>query len=468
MQIPIINGIYTDTGADYRTAYPVNLLPVPKQQGISAGYLRPADGITLLKQDLSGDDRGGIAWKGKHYRALGNTLYKVTESGDLSIIGAIGDDGRRVTFDYSFDYLAICSAGNVYLYSSLTFAQITDADLGTAIDLIWVDGYFMAANADSVIVTELTDPFSVNPLKYGSAEADPDEIKAILKLKNEPVVFGRNTVEFMDNVGGDLFPFARIEGAQIQRGTVGTQTCCLYAGTIAWMGSGRNEPVSVWIGVGGDSQRVSSREVDQIIQTFTEVELASCLVESRIDRGHELLYVHLPDRTFVYDIEASKILGTPAWSVLTSSMDGWSAYQGRGMVWVYDKWHVGYGKRLGVLSLESSDHFYDRVRWEFSTSIIYNDGRGAVVYEMELVGLTGRAGGIYEDKPHTIWTSYSNDGLVWSMEQPITSRLGERTKRLVWRRLGMIRHQRIQRFRGLSDSHMSFARLDATLEPLNV
>ena len=45
MQIPILNGIYTDNDSDFRTSYPRNMIPVPKAQGMSAGYLRPADGI---------------------------------------------------------------------------------------------------------------------------------------------------------------------------------------------------------------------------------------------------------------------------------------------------------------------------------------------------------------------------------------------------------------------------------------
>ena len=52
MQIPILDGIYTDNNSDFRTAYPVNLIPVPKGQGISAGYLRPAEGINHVA-DLS-------------------------------------------------------------------------------------------------------------------------------------------------------------------------------------------------------------------------------------------------------------------------------------------------------------------------------------------------------------------------------------------------------------------------------
>ncbi|MDV2948640.1 packaged DNA stabilization protein, partial [Acinetobacter baumannii] len=67
MQIPVMNGIYTDQNADFRTSYPLNLIPVPKENGISQGYLRPAEGIDHFA-DLPGIDRGGIEWNGICYR----------------------------------------------------------------------------------------------------------------------------------------------------------------------------------------------------------------------------------------------------------------------------------------------------------------------------------------------------------------------------------------------------------------
>ena len=60
--IPIVSGIATD-GVDFRSAYPLNLVPVPKVQGISQGYLRPAEGIVSLI-DGGGANRGGIRWRG--------------------------------------------------------------------------------------------------------------------------------------------------------------------------------------------------------------------------------------------------------------------------------------------------------------------------------------------------------------------------------------------------------------------
>jgi hypothetical protein len=63
--------------------------------------------------------------------------------------------------------------------------QVTDPDLGVVLDVVWVDGYFMTTDGEFLVVTELTDPTQVNPLKYGSSEVDPDPVVALLKLRNE-------------------------------------------------------------------------------------------------------------------------------------------------------------------------------------------------------------------------------------------------------------------------------------------
>ena len=76
MQIPVLSGIYSDSAADFRTSYPVNLVPVPKDQGISAGYLRQADGI-VESGTGPGAVRGGINWNGVCYRVMGTKLVSV-------------------------------------------------------------------------------------------------------------------------------------------------------------------------------------------------------------------------------------------------------------------------------------------------------------------------------------------------------------------------------------------------------
>lgn len=464
MQIPVLNGIYTDIDPDFRTSYPVNLVPVPKQTGLSAGYLRPAEGIVEIGTG-PGKNRGGINWNDVLYRVMGTKLVAIDRNGLVSTIGDVGS-GNRVTMTYGFDYLAIASGGNLFLSRGLNVDQVTDPDLGEVKDVVWVDGYYMTTDGEFLVVTDLDDPFSVNPLKYGSSEADPDPIEALLKLRNEVYALNRYTIEVFDNVGTTGFPFQRIAGAQIQKGTVGTHACCVFLDNIAFIGGGYNEAPSVWLGANGSVTKIATREIDEILQEYTEAELSEAFLEERVYKAHQHLIVHLPNHTLVFDGAASQTLGQPVWFILSSSIDGKGMWRACSLIWCYDQWNAcdPTTTKFGKLTDESALHWGEKVGWEFGTSIFYNEGNGVIFHELELVGLTGRSG--LGDDP-VISTQYSLDGLTWSQPAYVKAgKIGEREKRLVWFQQGTMRNWRIQRFRGTSDANIAIARLEARLEPL--
>ena len=461
MQIPIINGIYSG----WRTAYPVNLQPVPKKTGISEGYLQPSDDVDSIG---SGPDvcRGSINWNGVCYAVMGNKFGMVSSSGSFSELATVANDGRQVTMDYSFDRLAVASSGNLYYFDGSTLSQVTDPDLGTVLDFVWVDGYFLTTDGRHIVQTELSNPSSVNPLKYGSSEADPDPITSMLKLRNEVAVLNRHTIEFFDNVGGEYFAFARIEGAQIQKGCVGTHAACIYADAIAFLGSGRDEAPAIYIGSNASTVKISTQEIDEILLEFTEDELSQVVIEARNDRSNQLLYVHLPKRTLVYDYAASQAVGVPAWHIVTSAISGFSRYRIFNMTWCYDKWLVfdPLSSAIGEMTTSTPRHWGQDVRWEFNTRIGYNEGMGAIFHELELVALTGN---VDLGANPTISTSYSVDSETWSMPRFIrVGTIGDRLKRLVWFRQGNMRQWRIQRFQGTTAARLTIARLEAKLEPL--
>jgi hypothetical protein len=443
------------------------MVPVPKQSGISNGFLRPGDGI-VANGTGPGIDRGGVNWQGELYRVMGTKLVEISSTGAVTVLGDVGGPvNTLVSFDYSFDRLAIASGGRLYYWSpSLGLIQVTDPDLGTVLDVVWVDGYFMTTDGEFLVVTELTDPTQVNPLKYGSSEVDPDPVVALLKLRNEIYALNRNTIEVFDNVGGELFPFARIDGAQVQKGVVGTFACCVYLERIAFLGSGRNEAPGIYVGAAATTQKLSTQEIDNLLLTYTEAQLATVKLEARNDKNHQHLYVHLPDRTVVYDAAASEALGEQVWFTLTSTVVGFSQYRARNLVWAYDKWLVGdpQSNAIGYLVQDTGHHWGQQVRWEFGTIIAYNEGNGAIFNRLELVSLTGSVA--LGTNPQ-ISTSYSVNGLAWSQDKSIAvGTTGNTAKRLAWFQQGHMRNWRIQRFRGNSDAHISFMRLEAQIEAL--
>lgn len=466
MQVPLINGVYVDATPDFRTSYPVNMVPVPKSTGIAEGYLRPAEGLNSVASG-AGVDRGAINWNGLHYRVSGTKLVRINADQTTTVLGDVGGSGQ-VTMDYSFDVLAIASGGQLYYWdgSSLTF--VSDPDIGYVVDVKWISGYFMVTDGTNLAVTELNDRYSVNPLKYGSSEADPDPVLAVNELRNEAYAFNRYTIEAFQNVGGDLFPFQRVEGAQVPRGVVGTHTYAGFMNTFAFVGSGRKEPPGVYLMTAADTSKLSTREIDVVLEQFTEAELSTVVVESRISKNHELLYVHLPDRTLVFDAMSTKAVGEPVWFILSSGLADLSTYRARNFVWVYDRWFAGdptaSNGAVCELRTDFSYHYGTEIGWEFGTMVLYNGGNDAIVLNMELVCLPGR---VLPGQDPTVWTSYSLDGETWSQERPKQlGKQGQRNKRVAWRNHGTIRNYRIQRFRGTSQGHVPMVRLEVVLEPL--
>jgi hypothetical protein len=456
----------------------VNFVPVPKQSGISNGFLRPGDGI-VANGTGPGIDRGGINWQGSLYRVMGTKLVEINSAGTVTTLGDVGGPtDQLVTFDYSFDVLAIASGGRLYYWIPVNttatlvwnptapiLRQVTDSDLGVVLDVVWVDGFFMTTDGESLVVADLTDPMAVNPFKYGSSEVDPDPVVALLKLRNEVYALNRNTVEVFDNIGGDLFPFARIDGAQLQKGVIGTQGCCVFIERIAFLGSGRNEAPGIYVGAAATTQKVSTQEIDNILLQYSEAQLALVKLEARNDKAHQHLYVHLPDQTLVYDAAASEALQTPVWFILVSTINGFAQYRARNMVWAYDKWLVGdpQSSNIGYLVQDTGHHWGQQVRWEFGTLIVYNESNGAIFNRLELVSLTGS---VAIGKNPQISTSYSVDGKAYSQDRSISVGTTGSNKRLTWFQQGHMRNWRIQRFRGDSDAHVSFMRLEAQIEPL--
>jgi hypothetical protein len=176
--------------------------------------------------------------------------------------------------------------------------------------------------------------------------------------------------------------------------------------------------------------------------------------------------VHLPDRTLVYDALASEELQGPVWCVLTSTLDGFGTYRARNFIWVHGKWYCGDPStaNFGVTDLKTSHHWGQIVRNEFYTALLYNEGKGAILNRVELVGLTGR---VQLGTNPVMTTSYSLDGQTWSQPFPIQiGGQGEAIKRMAWFRQGYMRNFRTQRFSGDSQAHVSILRLEADAEAL--
>lgn len=475
MEIPILAGIYVDGSPGVRVAYPVNMVPVPGQDSTADGYLRPAEGIEAFTTGL-GVDRGAIVWPktGLHYRVSGTHLISISSAGVFTDIGAIGGSGQ-VRMDYSIDLLGILANGLLYFYDGTNLTIVTDVNVPANLtDMVWVDGYWMVTDGLNIATSNLNSPTTFNPLKYGGTNA-PDTIQALLKVQDQVNVLSRFEIDVFQNIGGAFFPFNATPTAVMTKGCVGTRAACVFNDTVAFVGGGRNpgpEAPSVYLGKNAQFQKISSREIDTLLLSYTDAQLALIHMETVFDQGSQFIFIALPDRAVVYDAAASAVAQQPVWHIRVTTIAGFGQYRAINFLRVNGMWIVGdpLSSAIGTLSTTDSSHWGAAVRWEFATPMLRNGGKRAIVKQLELAALTGvvpitsYSGTVMDPR---VSTSYSTDGVTWSQDKSVKSgKLGDRNKRLQWLQQGMWTNFRIQRFRGDSTSRLSAIKLNAEIEAL--
>ena len=472
--IPILAGIRMDGSPTVRVEYPVNMVPVPGQDGVADGHLRPAEGIQAFATG-PGFDRASITLPEghavgslKHFRVSGTKLISVSSAGVVTEIGDVGGSGYA-RMAYSFDLLGVMSGGKLWFWDDVTLVEVTSPNIpANLVDMCWLAGYWIVTDGTDIAVSDLVTPTTFNATKFGTTDR-PSKVKSLKVLLNELYVNSRDFIDVFQNIGGAGFPFARVSSALITKGPVGTPAACVFNDTVAFVGSGINEGKSeapgVYLAHNARTVKVSTVEIDRLLLTYTEAQLALVAMDAVNDQGGEFLFVHLPDRTVVYDAVMSKAAQQPVWHIRTSAVQGFSQYRGRNIARANGVWVVGdpASTSIGIWSVTDSQHYGLPVRWEFSTFMIRNKNKGATLHSIELLSLTGS---VTPGSNPMISTSHSPDGVNFGGISSIRSgQAGQLVKRLVFYKQGSWGRYRIQKFFGDSGSRISVLALDAELSP---
>ena len=461
MRVPLISGIAADNQAEFRTSLPINLEIVPTDNRIAKAQFRAPSGARTVATG-TGPDRGATEWGGKLYRVMGTQLVRIDPDHRVTALGEVGGTGP-VTFDQGFDRLALRSGDKLFYLTATGLVQVTDPDLGPVLDMLWIDGYYMTTDGTSIVVTELSDPMKVEPLKYGSAEEDPDMVTGLIKFRNEAYALGRYTIQVLANVGKSGFPFATQKGASIPVGCVGPHAKCLFADTFAFVGSARNEGLGVYLAGQGSATRISSRLIDDELAAVAD---PTCIhLENRTWRGERRLLVHLPGKTLVFLANATKALEEPVWYIAQSGRG--QPYRVRNAVMAYGKTYVGdtQSAAVGVIDDNIDTHFGEPAEFRFDAGPIYNEGRGGILQEVELIGLPGRAPLGAET---SLFLSMTRDGQTFSIERPCSmGRIGDRGAAMKWRPRVRFEQWVGLRFRGIGPVMPGIAALEVQAEPLS-
>jgi hypothetical protein len=367
----------------------------------------------------------------------------------------------------------LSSGGGTGATFNLTWANIGNfirvdmarsAGIAPIVDACFMAGYVMVTDGTSVWCSSLVN-LTFFPGYYGSAEYDPDGITSIYKLNNQLYVQGKNTTQTMANTGGNNFPFTVQQSYTFDIGCVSRQAMCYFNRALAWIGGGRNMPNGVWMLNGNAPVKISSAAVDYELAKLTAEQVAVVALEAISFEDSEFLYVHLPDKTLLFDATATTGVGVKFWTQLNSGPSANDFYRARNFVRFNGMWACGdlADNRVGYLDSTTGGHYGDPVLHRSSSPMVVLPLASAGLRSVELKCITGQAG-----DTSRISMTYSSDGIRWSQTRYAKAvTRGGYSKRIRWLPGGLTRNKMQVRIEHVTTQHCTWFGLDVELEPLN-
>ncbi len=371
--------------------------------------------------------RGRRMFLGELFVVSGASLFKVTEAGVGSTIGAIPGSGRVAMSDNGIT-LVIVTNPDAYSTDGATVTQITDAvftGFGGASDVDFLDGYLIFTVPDSrVSFVSGLNALTFNALDFTTIDGSTDNLLGLIVDHREIIYLKEKSVEiWYDAAIATGFPMARSPGGYLEIGCVAADTAAKLGGAVYWVANDN----TVRQLSGASPAIISTVGISKFIEDADQAYGFAYTFEDK-----HYYVVALPDATLEYDILAREwhnreTFDRSTWNIL-------SIIEGYGSSLVFNS----LSGKIGKLNQSTKTEFggIQRIQWTYQE--IEADGRLVVLDRLEIsmgtgVGITSGQG---SDPKIELELSYDGGKQFSSFETISIGKIGEYLDRAVFHRLG--------------------------------
>lgn len=373
----------------------------------------------------SGPVYGLTEFRGDMYAASGGFLWNVSTQ---TRIGSMRSGRAQFATDGRF--LAMASGGEYAVWDGERLTRPETGVLENIVGVEFLDGFIILAARDGKFgVATLNDPTNIDALDFATAESHPDGLVGLAVISNTLHLFGDRTTEQWFTSGGLDFPFSRIQGGSVPRGSTGG--IVEIDSTVIFI----SDDNRIMATSSGGTNAISTEPLDRLISQY-DADLLSAFTFD--DDGHKFYALRFPDRpTWCLDTRTS------LWHERSTGMaDG--TWDVAATVQFGGKWYAGTddGRVLLMAGRETDDGgIYRRVAQ--GVPIITSGYSRFTVSELEINARMGRRS---DGESAQVAFEFSRDGETWSEARlrPLGS-LGQYNQRASFFGLGQWRemHTRV-------------------------
>jgi hypothetical protein len=384
--------------------------------------------------------------KGTNIYVVGqNSFYQVKDKVQ-KYLGSLGDFTGRVQFAELNEFICVLTPNNeLFVYSEDTgnFQQVTDVDFPVGSSICSLTQRIIVSNKDTqqFMWSELGDPTSWTALGFASKEGNPDNLTACAVNSGSLWLIGNRNIEIWNPSSDIDLPYIRIGSVALEQGCLSKDTIATIDNNIIWVG----DSGSVYMAKSYQAIKISTDAIDNEIGGF---DLSSAFAFTYEQYGHSFYVLTIPgETTFVYDID------TGFWHERKSkNKNDWRVAN---VVYLNDIAITG-DRYLPNLYIQSKDIFTeheDEILWVNTFPVVYDEDN-RLIHDKLLIEIDTGLGLNDNTEPYLIM-DYSAEGKLWSNKRQVSiGKVGEYSKRALFRKLGMARH-RIYRIQGSSNTEIN-------------
>ena len=345
MRTPFFGPAYKDGSRNVAYNRLVNLYPeVVEVQGAGkdVGAFLSAPGLDLLVTLGTGPIRGLDVVNGVLYVVSGSKLYSVTSprvvtllgnlntsSGPVSMIhNVIGTLQQLCVFDGQAGWIATSNPPNSPTYQQLNLpfgnSGASTAASGPPVFATYQDTFGLV-NVSGTNLWYQSNPGDLStwaPLDYSAADSFPDNVLALISFHNEIWLLKQNDTEVWYDAGNEGFSFSRLQGTFIEGGIAAPFSLVKGGESLFWLSANPQGGGVAVMATSYNPERISTHPIEAEWQAYTTISdaLGWCYQQ----QGHLFYVLTFPTagKTWVYDVTASAILGTPCWHERASLENG--------------------------------------------------------------------------------------------------------------------------------------------------
>lgn len=260
-----------------------------------------APGLPLHQEVGNGPIRMLAFMRGFLYVLSGTRLFRVASNSDSVELGTIPGVGlvRHANDGTNLVVLAGPEPTDCYVATQTTLAAVNDPDYPGAVDVAWMDGYFVfiRPGSNQFFLSDLNGPTAFDATQIATAEGSPQDLRGLIVDHRELWLMKEGgSTEIWYNAGQSPFPFQRSTGAYLERGAASKSAIAQLDNSVFWVG----DDGIVYRANGYSPQRISTHAIEQQLAQNGTSDLVAFAYTAE---GHPFYVLKKPDVfTFVYDV----------------------------------------------------------------------------------------------------------------------------------------------------------------------